>query len=332
MKLLLTGATGFVGRNLLLRILREQRYEEIFAPVRSLEKLAGQFAADGFSGIPATVKPILTEAPRWDFSDLPSVEHVVHSAGLLSGNSLEDYFQTNTEGTRSLFRQLQERARVVVLSSLAAAGPCGNDEQCKLERGDPRPVTWYGQSKLAMEEMLGREFAERDYVCLRPPMVLGPRDSATLPLFKMARGPVRFKPGFRLKQYSFIAVNDLVSAILAALDKRSAEKLYYVASDETISDRDLIEYAAQAMAKKGLLLPIPQPLIWSISRMVDAVPAWRRAIPNLTADRAREIWPDRWVVSADRFKADFGWRPSQDLRTVLRETGEWYQRTGQLPS
>src|SRR5688572_8498260 len=101
MKLLLTGATGFVGRNLLLRAI--DLYEEIYVPVRSREKLLAQLKDEGFAGLPSNVKPILTEAPSWKFDGVPPVQHVVHSAGLISGVSRDDYFRTNTEGTRTLF-------------------------------------------------------------------------------------------------------------------------------------------------------------------------------------------------------------------------------------
>lgn len=334
MKLLLTGATGFVGRNLLLKALAEKRYDEIILPVRSPQKLLEQFQFDGFDAIPPTVRLIVGAAPDWNLSGVGPVEHVVHSAGVLAGRHLDEYVRTNVEGTSSLLRQLEDPKKIVVLSSLAAAGPCGADELCKLENGEPTPVTWYGHSKLQMERMLAREFAHLPYVCLRPPMVLGARDQASLPLFKMVRGPVRFKPGFRSKHYSFIGVGDLVNAIFAALDGKDwdtlEQRIFFVGHSAPITDRELIASAAVALARKGVLLCLPQSFLKVVSRIVESVEPWRKAIPNLSADRAKEIWPDRWVISSEAFQKRFGWRPTQDIRTVLKETGDWYVRTGQL--
>src|SRR5947207_2648658 len=100
----------------------------------------------------------------------------------MSGRTKEDYFKTNTEGTRTLLKQLKEGSRIVILSSLAAAGPCAEGEKEKVESGAMSPVTWYGQSKLAMEALIQDEFTGHGCLCLRPPLVFGPRDQASLPL------------------------------------------------------------------------------------------------------------------------------------------------------
>jgi nucleoside-diphosphate-sugar epimerase len=333
-KLLLTGATGFVGRNLILRALAEQRYETIYVPVRSRKKLEAQWAAEGYGTLPPELVPIEASAEDWNLGEAAQADHVVHGAGTLSGQNLDEYLSTNVEGTLRLLRALPKSARVVILSSQAAAGPCLGELE-KSESSPEIPVTWYGKSKLEMERRVMAEFGDRKCVILRPPMVLGPRDTATLALFKMAKGVVQFKPGFRSKWYSFIAVDDLVSAIFSAFANEAAwsggVRKFFVTSGKPFSDRDLIHGATRALQRPGRLLSIPQAVIWLVSRIVNAVPAWRRAIPNLTTDRAREIWPDRWVVSSRAFEQEFGFRPQGDLVDVLAQTCRWYERTGELP-
>jgi len=331
-KLLFTGSTGFVGRNLLLRLLKENRYDEIYLPLRSPKKLLEQLNGEGIAELPPQVKIIPAEAPDWKFT-VPDVDHVVHGAALLSGISRDEYFQVNVEGTRRLFQILPKRARVVVLSSLAAVGPCPPGEVCRVETHPSSPVTWYGESKLAMEEMLAQEFSDRDYICLRPPMVLGARDSASLALFKMAKQVLRLKPGFRPKTYSYIAVNDLVSAILAALAgdwSALPQRSFFVGADVPVTDNDLIAESGRAMKRSGITIKIPHPLVWGISRVVDRVPAWRRAIPNLSVDRSREIWPSAWVVSTEPFKKAFGWKATQSFPSLIQETSDWYRKNKQL--
>jgi nucleoside-diphosphate-sugar epimerase len=61
------------------------------------------------------------------------------------------------------------------------------------------PITLYGESKLALERAIRANNADLPLTILRPPMVLGARDNATLPLFKMASGFLRVKPGLRKK-------------------------------------------------------------------------------------------------------------------------------------
>lgn len=338
MNLLLTGATGFVGRNLLLKALKDARYQTIWVPVRSREKLHAQFLGDGFDDIPSVVKPILASAPEWNLGEASSAEHVIHSAGVIFARTREEYFKTNVDGTLTLLRQLKSPQRVILLSSHSAAGPC-KAGVAEMTEGEPEaPLTWYGQSKLEMERRVAAEFPTLNYLSLRPPMIFGPRDQATLPLFKMVRRPIHFKPGFKAKHYSFIAVGDLVTAIFAALDSREdwkalGQRKYFVAAHEPISDRQLLSWASEACGRKaGVILSVPQPLLWGISRVIDTIPTWRATIPNLSVDRAKEIWPDRWVCSPKAFEETFRWRAVEDLPSALKSTREWYVKTGQLPS
>jgi nucleoside-diphosphate-sugar epimerase len=335
MKLLLTGATGFVGRNFLLRVLAERTYEEILVPVRSIEKLRAQFLGDGYEGIPSPVKPIVTSAPNWGLKNV-MVDHVVHSAGVIIARSRGEYFRTNVDGTLELLRCIGNPSKIIILSSQAAAGPCRGMEE-KRESDSEEPLTWYGQSKLEMEKRVAAEFSHLKYLFLRPPIILGPRDQMTLPLFKMVRSPVHFKPGLRSKFYSYVSVYDLINAILAVLRSEKdwslfAQRHFFVASEEPTSDRELIASAARVSNKWGFLIHVPQPLIKVVSRVIDAVPTWRASIPSLSADRAKEIWPNRWVVSSDAFSSLFGWKPMESLWVALKATHEWYVKTGQLPA
>ena len=71
--------------------MREKRYERIYLPVRSREKLQEQLAADGFPSIPDNVTPLIASAPDWGFADLPVIDHVVHSAGVIFARTWEEY-------------------------------------------------------------------------------------------------------------------------------------------------------------------------------------------------------------------------------------------------
>lgn len=99
MKLLLTGSTGFVGRSFLISAIRSGRYDQIFLPVRSKEKLNAQLAGDGFEVLPKGVTPIEGSAYDWNTQTIGEVDHVVHTAGALFANCRQEYFETNVEGT-----------------------------------------------------------------------------------------------------------------------------------------------------------------------------------------------------------------------------------------
>jgi dihydroflavonol-4-reductase len=330
MTILITGATGFVGRNLLLAVLESKRYEKIYLPVRSRTKLEEQLKQDGFSQVPPSLVIQEASASDWKLGEAAQADHVVHSAGVIFARTRAEYQDTNLEGTLRLMKALKSPKKVVVLSSLAAAGPSSLDNP-RRETQTETPVTWYGQSKLDMEKRLAKEFSHLPYICLRPPMIFGARDHATLPLFKMVRKPVHFKAGFHTKYYSVLSVEDLCSAILVALEKPfTGNRIYFVAHNAVITDRDLLRNAAEVCGCPSRVLAVPQWALKVASRLVDSIPTWRTTIPSLSVDRAKEIWPDRWVVSSASFEKDFGWKASMPFREALTRTRDWYIQSGQL--
>lgn len=328
MKLLLTGATGFVGRNALLHAL--QVSGEIFLPVRNPEKLRTQLAAEGVD--PAHPKLRLLSADPKDWPAF-SPDHAILGAGILFARNRGEYFATNVDWTLRVLQALPDDCRAILLSSLSAGGPTPPGKSARTGNDPNAPITWYGESKLALERAVRSGFPRRAITILRPPMILGPRDTATLPLFRMAANPVRIKPGWKTKTYSFLAVDDLVDAIFRTLGQDPLPAgSYYIAAPQPITDWQLIAGAAATMQARGLTLPIPQAAVRLLSALVDAVPALRASTPSLTRDRAREIWPDRWVADGTDFSRLTGWQARRGLAETLQSTHAQYTREGHLPS
>lgn len=323
MRLLLTGATGFVGRNVLLRALAGGY--DVHVPVRSAEKLQAQLRFEQADA--ARVHPLPADPARW-----PALapDHAILGAGVLFARNRAEYFSTNVDWTMRVLAALPQSCRVAFLSSQSAGGPTPPGKAAR-EASDPdAPITWYGESKLAAEKAI--RASGRPAAILRPPMVLGPRDAATLPLFRMARGPVRLKPGWRTKSYSFIAVDDLAEALFTVLRVPAPlpEENFYVASPEIISDLGLIAAAAAAGRWRGVTLPLPQVTVRLLSLLVDAIPPLRNRTPSLTRDRAREISPDRWVVDGAPFSRATGWQARRSLQETMQATHDYYVREGAL--
>jgi hypothetical protein len=67
-------------------------------------------------------------------------------------------------------------------------------------------------------------------------------------------------------------------------------------------------------------------LVKALSVLVDAVPALRRSAPSLTRDRAREIWPDRWVVDSSAFRQATGWSSNRSLSQALEDAHRHLQK------
>ena len=336
MELLLTGSTGFVGRNLLLKLIAEERWGRIILPVRDPEKLRNQLHEELGEGIEDDDRLHIfrVDGDAWKLPSSVRPDLVIHAAGRLFGRERAGYFQTNVEGSLALAAQLPESARVLVLSSLAAGGPTPSGAHSRTPDHEDAPVSFYWASKLAMERELKAMLGARLLV-LRPPIVLGPRDAATVPLFQMVKGPLRMKPGLRPKHYSWIAIDDLCLAILAASvaewhGKQNGHQSFYLEGTGTITDTQLLMTAAEALGRRGVTFPVPQALIRLASLAIDTVPSWRESVPSLGRDRVKEILPERWVADGRTFADQFDWLPRRGLAETLRETAEWLQAQGKI--
>ncbi|MEO6053463.1 MAG: NAD(P)-dependent oxidoreductase [Chthoniobacterales bacterium] len=323
MKLLLTGATGFVGRNFLLTALRTGRYEKIFVSVRDEAKLRRQFSEEGFAEFPSTLIPLKTG------EKVEACDEVIHCAGVLFERDRNIYHAVNVEGTLRLIESLQGSPRILIVSSQSAGGATPKDVLSRNEKHPDAPLTWYGESKRDMENALFEKFPHLPIVVVRPPMVLGARDTATLPLFQMAGNFLRVKSAWHPKFYSWIAVNDFIAAFFSVLEDKKiwaeeGRRLFYVAASAVITDQELISTAAKVMGRNGVTVPIPQVMLKLASHVVDASPALRKQVPSLTRDRAREIWPSRMVIDPSAFAGRFDWSAKASLEATLQETWAWY--------
>lgn len=316
--LLVTGATGFVGRNLLIR--EVSRGTRILAPVRSVEKLHAQLRSEFLDA--SAVEPLPVDPASWH--DIRPT-HALLSAGVLFGRNRDEYFETNVDWTLGVIEALPDSTTIIVLSSQSAGGPTPIGRSARTEADADTPLTLYGESKLALERAIRQYHAGRPIRILRPPMILGPRDAATASLLKMASGFVRPKPGFRSKEFSFLSVDDVLDAIEAAWEA-NLRGPHYIAADLTITDWQLIDTAARAARAKGVTLPLPFFLIKALSLLVDSTPALRRSAPSLTRDRAREIWPDRWVVDSSAFRQATGWTSRHGLAQALGDAHRHLER------
>jgi nucleoside-diphosphate-sugar epimerase len=320
--LLLTGATGFLGSHTLVK--EAKLGTRILASVRDAEKLRRLIAAEGISK--ANIIPLNSDPSSW--GDIKPT-HALLSAGILFARDREAYHSVNVDWTLKVLAALPRECRTVVLSSQAAGGPTPAGIAARREIDADAPITLYGKSKLELERIIRSSHSDRPITILRPPMILGARDSATLPLFKMAAGLVRAKPGLRKKEYSFIAAEDVVEAVRASWEAGLMGP-FYIASDHTITDLELIRVAAMVGRSRGVTIPLPHMLVKCLSRIVDTVPHLRASVPSLTRDRAIDIWADRWVVDSGLFRKETRWTSTRSLKQSLLSAYDFNVAAGLL--
>jgi nucleoside-diphosphate-sugar epimerase len=302
MKVLVTGANGFVG----------------CALVAGLE-------ADGVA-VEATTRQRVGDIDAltdWTAA-LTGCAAVVHLAARVhvmrdeATNPLAAFRAVNVDGTLNLARQAAAVGvrRFVFLSSIKVNGE-GQEEPYR-EGDTPCPQDPYAISKWEAEQGLHGIAAETgmEVVILRPPLVYGPGVKAN---FQRLLGAV--DKGWPLplgaveNRRSLLYLGNLVDAIQLCLAHPAAAGQTYLLSDgEDVSSPELVRRLARAMGRRARLLPVP--------------PAWLRLAGRLAGRRAVvDRLLDSLVVDSSRIRRELGWSPPFCLDAGLAETAQHYLRS-----
>lgn len=295
-RVLLTGASGFVGRHL-LRELLARGYRVRTAgrgPTPVVPDM--EHVAIGDLGAPIDWRPLLD-----------GVDHVVHSAGLAHADGAipeERYRAINTEATLALARAAQAAGirRFVFLSSIRAqSGPIS--DRPLSEADPPAPTDAYGRSKLAAEQ--GLEELDLDWIALRPVLVYGPGVKANMAaLVKLARLPAPLPLGGLSARRSLLAIENLAEAVAFALSESCpARRSYIVADPEPLSVAQMLAAMRAGLGRGPGLIPVPPPLLALGARLAGRGGAYERLANGLVASPAA-------LVSA-------GWRPPVPTKAAL---------------
>jgi len=321
-RVLVTGGTGFIGHNLIEALVR--RGDSVQALVRSTKRAA-------------RLVEIGVRTVRGDLDDSPALtaacegaELIFHVAGAIKARDEAAYFQANERGTRNLIRAAEATggSRFVFVSSMAAAGPT---EPGRPLRGDEpaRPVTAYGRSKLAAEEVVRR--SRLPWTIVRPPAVYGPRDRALLPVFKLARRGIGAVFGDGEQELSAIYGPDLVEALLACVaTERTLRRVYYACHGELFRSRDFVLSVGRALGRELRIFKLSPIVTKLVLSLIGSVAALGGRSTVLNRDKANEFLARAWTGDPGPLARDTGWTASHALAEGLPQTVSWYRSAGWL--
>jgi nucleoside-diphosphate-sugar epimerase len=313
MRIVVTGATGFIGRHLV------QRLVERNACVRALVRRPPVFP------LPANVDVVPTAFDRRALAgSLQNGDLVVHLAGQVRARSAEEFTASNVTCTREIAAAAAAvGARLVHVSSLAAAGPASPDSP-RSEADDPRPLTPYGVSKLAGERVVADTHALH-WTILRPGVVYGPGDGALLTLIRMADHGVLPRLGTADAAYSFLYIDDMVRALEAAIDQPSVGRTLFVAHPCPVTTADLNEAIRRAIGRPVAQVAIPLPLLRLAASASEAIAAVSGRLLPLDRWRYEEIAAPGFVCRVDAMRDALGVEAAVGLGEGITRTVAWYR-------
>jgi nucleoside-diphosphate-sugar epimerase len=321
MRAIVTGGAGFIGSHLI---------EALVARGDGVVCLERPGASRGWiEGTPVGWEPVGLE----DVEELRRVfagaEVVYHLAGLTEACRPADLYAVNTLGTARVLEAAAtwngSAPRVVLMSTLAAAGPCRDGEALSRDTV-PFPLSHYGNSKLRAEAVVHALADRVPGTIFRFPSVYGPRERSALALFRMVNHGIALTVGAWDREISLIYVKDVVQGLIAAATtERAAGKTYCLAHPQPVTWRRFAEAAGEAIGRRPRLVSVGPRVAWPIAVGCELVARTRGQAAVLNRDRVREISQERWVCDPSRAMDEIGFEPQYSVERGVPETVDWYR-------
>lgn len=321
---LVTGGTGFIGSHVTEALLSGGG--RVRCLVRSPRRLRWLQGLD--------IELVEGDCARPDTlgAALEGVDRVIHMAGATFAPSERAFFQSNAEGTANLVDACVSGgvARLVFLSSLAAAGPGTRDNPVR-EGDPPRPLSAYGRSKLAAEQYCLDAASRLSVRILRPSAVYGPRDTAFLPYLRLIRRGFLLELGAGEREISLCFVNDLVGAIVTASDSHlDSGSVYFIADSEPYSWDTVENLLCARLGVRGRRIVIPGVVLKAAGVFGQAYGALTGKSVPINRARAAELLEKHWVCDTSAAQRDLGFPPGINLKNGLHKAVLWYEQNNWL--
>lgn len=293
MRILITGARGFVGHHLIN--LLQTKTDAIV--IKALRGGAGGKNSRNFD---------LLEPEQWSKDLLTNIDVVVHLAAFVhkkvkNDNSLKILNSTNVNGSRELIDRCIQAGvkRFVFLSSIGVNGRCNNAHAIN-EESPLSPNSPYAESKLAIENYLRNPAVSSslESVVIRPPMVYGDSAPGNLKLLKRLVSSGVPLPFAEIRnEKSFISVENLAEVLLLCIyHPNAANEIFTVADDERVSTEDLVRSLANTAHSQARLFQLPISFIRSTLSVIGQGRLYSQLFESLTVDNRKA-------------KALLGWQP-----------------------
>lgn len=336
MKLLITGASGFIGSFIVEEALR--RGFDTWAAMRGSS--SKQFLKDErihFIELNLSSQEALEQQLQGhDF------DYVVHAAGVTKCLDTSDFFRINTEGTKNLVRALLKLQmplkRFVYISSLSIFGAIREKQPYQeiRETDTPQPNTAYGKSKLEAELWLDElqstiEGENFPYVVLRPTGVYGPRERDYFLMAKSIKQHSDFAVGYKQQDITFVYVQDVVQAVFLACEKGRTGRKYFLSDGQVYQSATFSNLIRKELGNPWWIrITAPIWVLRVVTFFGDKIGHLTGKISALNNDKYHILKQRNWRCDIQPAIDELGYQPEYTLEKGVPLTIKWYKENGWL--
>ena len=328
MKILITGASGFIGSFIVEEALN--RGFETWAAVRKSSSRA--FLKDERIHF-IELNLSSEEQLKQQLKDI-QFDYVVHAAGVTKCLHKEDFFRINTEGTKNLVRALLDLQmplkRFVYISSLSIMGAIREEQPYQeiRERDKAQPNTAYGKSKLEAEQWLN-SLNEKlfPFIILRPTGVYGPRERDYFMMAKSIQSHIDFAVGFKQQDITFVYVTDVVQAVFLALEKGETGRCYFLSDGEVYQSSTFSDLIRKELGNPWWIrITAPLWLLRIITFCGEYMGHLTGKVTALNNDKYNIMKQRNWRCDISPARQELGYEPKVKLEEGVHKSIVWYKK------
>ena len=330
MKILITGASGFIGSFIVEEALR--RGFETWAVVRKSSSRA--FLQD--ERIHLIELNLSSEEQLTAQLKDHQFDYVVHAAGVTKCLHKEDFFRINTEGTKHFVRALlatqNNLKRFVYISSLSIMGAIREQQPYQEIREDDEamPNTAYGKSKLDAEQWLDT-VKDLPYVILRPTGVYGPRERDYFMMAKSIKAHTDFAVGFKQQDITFVYVTDVVQAVFLACEKGVTGRRYFLSDGEVYQSSTFSNLIRKELGNPWWIrITAPLWLLRIITFCGEYIGKMTGKVTALNNDKYYIMRQRNWRCDIEPARRELGYEPQVKLEEGVKRSIAWYKENNWL--
>lgn len=325
-RILITGASGFIGSFLVEEALRQGF--ETWAGVRASSSRAYlrdpriRFLELDLAH-PDTLRRQLAAQGRFDY--------IVHCAGVTKCIDPADFDRVNHQQTCDFIDALGELDLVprlfVFISTLSVFGPVHErDYRPICEADTPCPNTAYGRSKLKTEQYL-QGLEGFPYVIFRPTGVYGPRERDYFVMAQSIARHVDVAAGFRRQDLTFVYVADVVQAVFLAIGKGVTRRAYFLSDGRVYNSRTFSDLLIRELGNPWVIrLKFPLFALKTVSLCAEWGAKRRGKTSTLNRDKYNIMKQRNWQCDIEPAVRELGYAPAYDLDKGVRLTVAWYKK------